>query len=88
MLYFFYGEDCPHCHTVMPIVDKLISEGVKIEKLETWNNKENGKLAHKKDHGKCGGVPFFLNEESGEWICGSTEESNIRTWAKGGKVEK
>ena len=72
----------------MPTVDKLISQGIKIEKLETWGNKENAKLAELKDHGKCGGVPFFLNEESEEWICGSSEEKNIRTWAEGGKVEK
>ncbi len=83
MLYFFYGDGCPHCHTVMPTVDKLISEGVKIEKLETWNNKMNAKLAEEKDHGKCGGVPFFWNEKSGKFICGSAEEDSIRAWAAG-----
>lgn len=86
MLYFFYGEGCPHCHVVLPIVDKLIQEGIEIQKLETWNDKQNAKLAEEKDCGKCGGVPFFFNEESGEWICGSAEEEVIRTWATGGKV--
>ncbi len=88
MLYFFYGDGCPHCHTVMPTVDKLIGEGIKIEKLETWNNDENAKLAEKKDHGRCGGVPFFLNEESNQFICGSSDEETIRTWASGGEVKQ
>jgi thiol-disulfide isomerase/thioredoxin len=87
MLYFFYGQECPHCHEVMPYVDALIEEGVKIEKLETWHNEENAKLADEKDGGKCGGVPFFLNEKSGELICGSTSEKNIRRWAQGKKLE-
>ena len=70
----------------MPIVDTLISEGVQIEKLETWNNPANAKMAEQRDGGKCGGVPFFVNEESGEFICGSANEETIRTWASGGKV--
>lgn len=86
MLYFFYGEECPHCHAVMPVVDKLIEEGVAIEKRETWHNDENASLFNEKDNGICGGVPFFFNEESGVSICGATSEEDIRQWAKGEKV--
>lgn len=86
MLYFFYGEECPHCHTMIPIVDKLIEEGIKIEKLETWHNKENAAVLEGKDKGLCGGVPFFINEESGVHICGESDEDTIRKWAKGDKL--
>ena len=81
MLYYFYGEECPHCHTMMPLVDKLIGEGFKIDKRETWHNEENAKLFEQKDRATCGGVPFFYNEESGKSICGEASEEEIRTWA-------
>lgn len=71
----------------MPTVDALIAEGFPIQKMETWKNEENAKLAEEKDCGKCGGVPFFYNDESEQWICGSAEEAVIRTWASGGMVD-
>ena len=88
MLYFFYGEECSHCHTMLPIVDKLIQEGIKITKLETWHNEKNAKLLEGKDKGTCGGVPFFLNEESGQSICGEASEEEVRKWAAGQEVKK
>lgn len=82
MLYFFYGEECTHCHVMMPIVDKLIEEGVKIKKYETWHNEENAKLFEEKDRGTCGGVPFFYNDETKKSICGEASEKEVRDWAK------
>jgi thiol-disulfide isomerase/thioredoxin len=81
MLYFFYGEECPHCHTILPLVDKLIEEGIDIEKLETWHNKENAKIFEEKDKGTCGGVPFFYNDKTGKSICGEASEEEVRAWA-------
>lgn len=87
MLYFFYGQECPHCHDMLPVVDKLIFEGFLIEKRETWHNADNAKELEKMDGGKkCGGVPFFMNTDSGEWICGATVEDRIRKWARGEKL--
>lgn len=86
MLYFYYGEECPHCHEMMPVVDKMIAEGIEIQKLETWHNDDNAKLLQEADNGKCGGVPFFINSDSGEWICGSTSEEMLRKWAAGEKL--
>jgi thiol-disulfide isomerase/thioredoxin len=83
MLYFFYGEECPHCHEMMPVVDKLIAEGTRITKLETWRIEENAKKLEGVDKGRCGGVPFFYNDENDQFICGSTSEENVRKWAKG-----
>ena len=82
MLYFFYGEECPHCHAVMPIVDKLIKEGKNIQKMETWHEKDNAEKMSKYDKGLCGGVPFFYNEESEKWIWGEASEEEIRAWAE------
>ena len=82
---FFYGLECPHCIDVEKHVDKLISEGVAIKKLEVWHNKENDKLLEELDKGEdiCGGVPFFLNQNTGKTICGEATYNEIKNWAEG-----
>ncbi|TAL50996.1 hypothetical protein EPN81_01180 [Patescibacteria group bacterium] len=72
---------------MMPIVDKLIGEGKEITKLETWHNEENAGKLEKVDAGRCGGVPFFHNTGTDQFICGSTDEARIRDWADGKKFE-
>lgn len=82
---FFYGIDCPHCVVVEKHVDRLISEEVKIKKMEVWNNKENDEMMMELDKGDdmCGGVPFFLNQNTGKTICGEATYEEIKKWAKG-----
>ena len=72
---------------MMPIVDKLIGEGKEIAKLETWHNEENSGKLEKADGGRCGGVPFFHNTDTDQFICGAANESRIRDWADGRKSE-
>jgi hypothetical protein len=83
MKYFFYGTECPHCHVMLPIVEKLNEEGMEIEVLETWHNEENAKKLETFDTGLCGGVPFFYNTETKKSLCGQTDEKEVRAWAKG-----
>lgn len=42
-VYFFYGEECPHCHTVMPLVINLSQKypNVEFHILEIWHNQKN-----------------------------------------------
>jgi len=42
-VYFFYGEECPHCHNVMPFVQNLSKKypDVDFRILETWHNETN-----------------------------------------------
>ena len=87
MKYFFYGEECPHCHTMMPHIDKLIKDGQEIKKLETWHDDKNAKKLESKDTGLCGGVPFLYNDESKQWICGETDEETLKKWADGKKIK-
>lgn len=82
----FYGKECPHCIEMMPIVDKLIEEGIKIEKHEVWHDDANQEKFAKLAEGKCAGVPFFLNTDSDQFICGGTDEDTLRKWAEGGEV--
>jgi len=42
-VYFFYGEECPHCKNVEPFIDNLTKKypDVDIERLEVWHNQTN-----------------------------------------------
>ena len=43
---FFYGEECPHCHNVMPFIQNLSKKypDVDFRILETWHNETNQAL--------------------------------------------
>lgn len=80
----FYGETCPHCVQMKPMVEQLEKElGVTVEKYEVWDNEENAEKMDKLDCGECGGVPFFVNTESGEKICGAADYEGLKAWAQG-----
>lgn len=82
----FHGASCPHCHHMMPIVDKLIKEGFKFDKLEVWENAENAKkMREMKDIiiPACGdglGVPAFVNPEKRKAICGESSYEELKKW--------
>jgi thiol-disulfide isomerase/thioredoxin len=42
-VYFFYGEECPHCHNVMPFIMYLKEKypDADIQILEIWHNRTN-----------------------------------------------
>ncbi len=82
----FYGKECPHCVAMMPLVDKLVEEGFAIEKFETWHDEKNAEKMLEYDRGLCGGVPFFYNTDSKQFICGGTDEDTLRKWANGENV--
>jgi len=46
-VYFFYGEECPHCHNVMPFIQNLSEKypDVDFQILETWHNDTNQALS-------------------------------------------
>lgn len=80
----FYGETCPHCVEMKADVAKLEAElGVTVAKYEVWNNEENAKKMDGYDQGFCGGVPFFINTESGKKLCGATDYASLKAWAQG-----
>ena len=81
----FYGEECPHCIVMHELVEHLEKEeGVKVEAIEVWHNKENEKkmeeIACFED---CGGVPFFYNTKTKKFVCGQTDYEILKKWAKG-----
>ena len=83
-LFDFYGEECPPCRQMHPLVDRLEKElGVKVKKLEVWHDEINLEFLQSVDQGKCGGVPFFFNKKTGKWICGAASYEELAAWAKG-----
>jgi thiol-disulfide isomerase/thioredoxin len=46
-VYFFYGEECPHCHNVMPFLENISKKypQANILYLETWHHPENLAIA-------------------------------------------
>jgi thiol-disulfide isomerase/thioredoxin len=42
-VFFFYGEECPHCHNVMPFILNLSEKypEIDLQMLETWHNATN-----------------------------------------------
>jgi thiol-disulfide isomerase/thioredoxin len=45
-VYFFYGEECPHCHAVMPFITNLTQKypDVEFRILEVWHNSTNAEV--------------------------------------------
>jgi thiol-disulfide isomerase/thioredoxin len=78
-IYFFYGQECPWCHKMMPNVEQIELElGIVVQKLEVWHDEKNAKILEKLNKGRCGGVPFMINTKNDKWICGFTDASEVR----------
>jgi len=45
-IYFFYGEECPHCHNIMPFIVNMTKKypEVSIQSLEIWHNETNHQI--------------------------------------------
>ena len=86
----FYGETCPHCITMKPIVEELEKElGGEFTKLETWNDPKNAeKMAEYSGiiGEACGGfagVPSFVNTQTNQALCGAQDKEILRQFAEG-----
>ena len=83
----FYGAECPHCHSMLPIVEQLQKElNFELEKLEVWHNEDNSKKMRQFEkiiRPACGGefgVPAFINEEKKSSLCGEISEEEFKKW--------
>jgi hypothetical protein len=65
-----------------PLIDQLQQEtGLEVQRFETWHNEENAKKLQEYDKGECGGVPYFINTETNEAICGEADFETLKNWA-------
>lgn len=84
MLYEFYGEECPHCQRMLKITDTLMKEfpSVHIERMEIWHNKKNMEMVKQYDtEDACGGIPFYYDTETKQWLCGEVTYEELKDWA-------
>ena len=80
----FYGQECPHCDNMKPLIERLKSEEkLEIESFEVWHDEANAERLKEYDRVNCGGVPYFFNTETGKFICGETNYEEFKRWAKG-----
>ena len=80
----FTGKECPHCNDMNPLDERLEKElNVKMKRIEVWHNAANAKMMEKYDRGFCGGVPFYFNTKTGQWICGAVDYETLKKWALG-----
>ena len=78
----FYGQECPHCKTMEPLIKQLEAEtGLSVSRMEVWHDAENMKTLESYDKGVCGGVPYFYNTETQKSICGEATLDELKTWA-------
>jgi len=84
----FYGEECPHCKLMVPVVAQIENEtGVTFQKLEVWHNETNQKtmLMHADDIQRdCGmlGVPAFYAFKTGKTICGEVSAEKLKDFIR------
>ncbi|MCK9592251.1 MAG: hypothetical protein M0Q91_09630 [Methanoregula sp.] len=89
-VYFFYGEECPHCHNVIPFIQNLSIKypDVDFQVLETWHNESNQVLfqsLHKKLGIQSAGVPEAIVTGNNTPLVG---ERDIPAYLEGVIVEQ
>ena len=85
----FYGKECPHCHVMLPLADKLSKEEkIKVEKVEVWHDQKNAdrmRALRNVIEPACGGslgVPVFVDEKNKRAFCGEQPYTELKKWAK------
>ena len=58
IVYFFYGEGCPHCEAIKPFMENMIKKypDIDIRRLEVWHNQTNQQIDLNR---KCRGRDFI-----------------------------
>lgn len=84
VLYFFYGEGCPHCTKQKPFLEKMKEKypTLVVKSYEVWNNQENRELFLKfaKVFGvSASGVPMTFIGEFNPIIGYGSEETTGKT---------
>ena len=86
----FYGETCPHCLTMRPIIEKLEKDlDVEISKLEVWEHPDNQAVMNGYEDivgqacGGFAGVPSFVNTQTKQALCGAQDPEVLKQLING-----
>jgi hypothetical protein len=53
-------------------------EGRSLQRLEVWADKANKQRYIQAAQGKCNGVPFFVNSQTGGFVCGAAPCATLK----------
>lgn len=88
----YHGAECPHCHVMMPIVDRAAKElKFKFVKKEVWHDEKNADDMRKREKviaPACGGhlgTPAFYSTKTKKVVCGEMEYKPFIAWVKKNK---
>ncbi|MCX6776767.1 MAG: thioredoxin family protein [Candidatus Micrarchaeota archaeon] len=82
----FYGEECPHCRKMIPVVAQVENEtGVHFDKLEIWHNDTNKNIYlvySEYINRDCGslGIPTFVALKTNNSMCGEKSTDELKTF--------
>ena len=82
----FHGASSHPCRRMMPIVDKLIKDGMSIEKKEVLTNSKNAKQMKTFNGiivdawGNNADIPIFIDTNKKRAICGEQGYFALRNW--------
>tara|TARA_R100001015_G_C4594304_1_gene149584 strand:- start:322 stop:1128 length:807 start_codon:yes stop_codon:yes gene_type:complete len=86
-LTYITSARCGWCRKADPIIEELQESGLEITVLDvTVPEQKELATSIKKTHNASCGTPLFIDAESGNMVCGFSEE-RIRKWAAGEKIE-
>ena len=79
-LVFVYSPTCPHCHRMQPIVDDLVSKGLNIQKVNSFEQRSvladiNNNCLTLKPY-----VPQFICPVNGEVKVGEMSEDELQSF--------
>tara|TARA_A100001201_G_scaffold142044_1_gene139110 strand:+ start:871 stop:1218 length:348 start_codon:yes stop_codon:yes gene_type:complete len=85
---YFFDKHCYWCSQITPVIDELISNKYKIQKLslDEPDNSRVYDLLKQKYNIECG-TPLLINKNTGIALCGAAPKEAIVDWAEN-KIEQ
>ena len=70
-LFVFIGTDCPHCVSMIPLLEKLhCEEHVTYTVYDIWANETDYRLYENITNNSCDGIPVFYNTHTKVFVYG------------------
>lgn len=74
-----------------PLVAKLAFEtGIILDERDVWKSESDFRLLENYQQAtgddECRGLPFFINTETGDFLCGEVNYKTLKSWAMRGQA--
>ena len=95
-LIMFYGTDCPACMDMKILLDKLQKQwNINIETRDVWTGADKETNYRMFENyiemtgnigTDCDGLPFCINTETNQFLCGNVSYKKLEKWAMGNRM--